>query len=105
MLTVISLPDNWPSSSHCLSSETRFNKRYRNKDIRVSIEKNDINQLIHDTRGPLNRISMQAELVKIVLENDMPKEKAIEAVNKIIAACQDCSNSLQDVTEFLQQQQ
>ena len=40
---------------------------------------NDINQLIHDTRGPLNRISMQAELVKMVLENDMPKEKAIAA--------------------------
>ncbi|WP_077284421.1 histidine kinase [Cognaticolwellia aestuarii] len=63
---------------------------------------NDINQLIHDTRGPLNRISMQAELIKMVLENDMPKEKALVAVNKIIMACQDCSKSLQDITEFLQ---
>jgi|TARA_B100001063_G_C16298798_1_gene327352 hypothetical protein len=45
---------------------------------------------------------MQAELVKMVLENDMPKEKAIAAVNKIIIACQDCSKSLQDITEFLQ---
>ena len=62
---------------------------------------NDINQLIHDTRAPLNRISMQAELIKMVLENDMPKEKAIDAVTKIIIACQDCSKSLQDVTEFL----
>lgn len=65
-------------------------------------DKVDINQLVHDTRGPLNRISMQAELIKMVLENDMPKEKAIAAVNKIITACQDCSKSLQDVTEFLQ---
>lgn len=61
---------------------------------------NDINQLIHDTRGPLNRISMQAELIKMVLENDMPKDKALTAVNKIIIACQDCSESLQDIADF-----
>lgn len=68
----------------------------------MSQSDNNINQLIHDTRGPLNRISMQAELVKMVLENDMPKEKALAAVSKIIIACQDCSKSLQDITEFLQ---
>ncbi len=61
---------------------------------------NDINQLIHDTRGPLNRISMQAELIKMVLENDMPKDKALTAVNKIIVACQDCSKSLQEIADF-----
>jgi signal transduction histidine kinase len=71
--------------------------------VKVNIEKKDINQLIHDTRSPLNRISMQAELIKMVLENDMPKEKALTAVNKIIVACQDCSQSLQEITEFLQQ--
>ena len=65
-------------------------------------QKSNINQLVHDTRAPLNRISMQAELIKMVLENDMPKEKALAAVNKIIVACQDCSNSLQDVAEFAQ---
>lgn len=65
-------------------------------------EHNDINQLIHDTRAPLNRISMQAELIKMVLENDMPKDKAIAAVNKIIDACQDCSKRLQDIAEFSQ---
>ena len=62
-----------------------------------------MNQLIHDTRSPLNRISMQAELIKMVLENDMPKEKALEAANKIIVACQDCSKGLQDIAEFSQQ--
>jgi len=73
------------------------------KEVKVDIEKNDINQLIHDSRAPLNRISMQAELIKMVLENDMPKEKALAAVNKIIDACQDCSKSLQAVAEFTQQ--
>ncbi|TYK65088.1 histidine kinase [Colwellia echini] len=65
---------------------------------------NDINQLIHDSRGSLNRISMQAELIKMVLENDMPKEKALAALDKIIAACQDCSHNLQDVTDFIHKQ-
>tara|TARA_R110000737_G_scaffold311726_1_gene320796 strand:+ start:875 stop:1090 length:216 start_codon:yes stop_codon:yes gene_type:complete len=71
--------------------------------VKVDIERKDINQLIHDTRAPLNRISMQAELIKIVLEKDMPKEKALAAVDKIIEACQDCSKNLQDVAEFSQQ--
>ena len=54
-----------------------------------------LNKLVHDARAPLNRISMNAELIKLVLENDMPKQKALEALDKIIANCQDCSNSLQ----------
>lgn len=64
----------------------------------------DLNKLIHDARGPLNRISMQAEMVKLALEADMPKEKAIEAVNKIIAACQDCSRDLQHISDFVKSQ-
>jgi signal transduction histidine kinase len=70
------------------------------KGNNMNQENNDINQLIHDTRAPLNRISMQAELIKMVLENDMPKDKAIAAVNKIIDARQDCSKRLQDIAEF-----
>ncbi|EHM3366432.1 TPA: hypothetical protein ACN18G_005194 [Escherichia coli] len=31
----------------------------------------DLAQVIHDVRKPLNRISMQAELIKLVLENDL----------------------------------
>jgi signal transduction histidine kinase len=57
------------------------------------------NSLIHDVRNPLNRISMQAEMVKLVLENDMPKEKAIVALDKILAACQDSSAALQKLAE------
>jgi signal transduction histidine kinase len=58
-----------------------------------------LNELVHDARAPLNRISMNAELIKLVLENDMPKEKALEALNKIIANCQQCSDSLQIITD------
>lgn len=62
-------------------------------------EKTSINTLIHDVRNPLNRISMQAEMVKLVLEQDMPKEKALAAVDKILVACQDTSAALQVLAE------
>ena len=42
-----------------------------------------LRKMVHDARAPLNRISMNAELVKLVLENDMPKQKALEALNKL----------------------
>ncbi len=60
----------------------------------------NIRTLIHDARGPLNRISMNAELVKMVIENDLPKEKAVLALEKIIVACQDCSEKLQDISNL-----
>lgn len=67
----------------------------------MTSEKNNqqLNQLVHDARGPLNRISMNAELIKLVLENDMPKEKALEALNKIITNCQQCSDGLQKIVD------
>ncbi|ATC85546.1 MULTISPECIES: histidine kinase dimerization/phospho-acceptor domain-containing protein [Pseudoalteromonas] len=58
-----------------------------------------LNKLVHDARAPLNRISMNAELIKLVLENDMPKEKALDALDKIINNCQQCSESLQKITD------
>lgn len=56
-------------------------------------------QQVHDIRKPLNRISMQAELIKLVLENDMPPDKAIEAVDKILQSCQNCSQLLQNLLD------
>ncbi|ATC83257.1 hypothetical protein PAGA_a3062 [Pseudoalteromonas agarivorans DSM 14585] len=43
---------------------------------------------------------MNAELIKLVLENDMPKDKALAALDKIISNCQQCSESLQNITDF-----
>jgi len=58
-------------------------------------EKKPINMLVHNARSPLNRISMNAELIKLILENDMPKEKAIQSIDKILNATQECSSTLQ----------
>jgi len=65
----------------------------------VNDDDKDINELIHDARAPLNRMSMQAELIKLVLENNMPVAKALEAANKIIASCQECSQSLEKISK------
>ncbi|KUM54320.1 MULTISPECIES: histidine kinase dimerization/phospho-acceptor domain-containing protein [Rheinheimera] len=54
---------------------------------------------VHDIRKPLNRISMQAELIKLVLENNLPPQKAIEAVDKILQSCQDCSQLLENLSD------
>lgn len=61
-------------------------------------EKSSVNTLVHDARSPLNRISMNAELIKLILENDMPTQKAIEAIDKILNACQECSSTLQVIS-------
>jgi hypothetical protein len=58
----------------------------------------DLAQLVHDARGPLNKISMNAELVKLVLENNLPKEKALVALQAIINNCQECSAHLQVIS-------
>jgi len=63
-----------------------------------ALESKNINELIHDARAPLNRISMQAELIKLVLENDMPIEKALAAADKIINSCQECSQFLEVIS-------
>lgn len=63
------------------------------------VKNTDLQQKIHDARGPLNRISMNAELVKLVLENDMPKDKALAAIDKILIACSDCSEKLQAIAD------
>ncbi|GAA0859234.1 histidine kinase [Aliiglaciecola litoralis] len=60
----------------------------------------NLQEKVHDARGPLNRISMNAELIKLVLQNDMPKEKALEAIDKILLACQDCSEKLQNISDL-----
>ncbi|MDR6983179.1 signal transduction histidine kinase [Rheinheimera pacifica] len=54
---------------------------------------------VHDIRKPLNRISMQAELIKLVLENNLPPQKALEAVDKILQSCQDCSQLLENLLD------
>ena len=72
---------------------------HNSNDTTNNTQQSELAQLVHDARGPLNRISMQAEMIKLVLENDMPLDKAITAANKIIASCQMCSETLEQLTK------
>ena len=47
----------------------------------TSEELSRLNVYVHDARKPLNRISMQAELVKMALNGDVPPEKALVALD------------------------
>ncbi|MFC4700453.1 histidine kinase [Glaciecola siphonariae] len=59
----------------------------------------DLLQGIHDARRPLNNISMQAELIKMLVEGSEHDAAVTEAANKIIQYCQDCSESLQEISQ------
>ncbi|MEW9796565.1 hypothetical protein [Alteromonas sp. CYL-A6] len=64
-------------------------------------EQRELARFVHDARKPLNRISMQAELVKMALNDDIPREKANDALDKIISATKDCSETLADLVTAL----
>jgi hypothetical protein len=57
----------------------------------------DIGQHIHDARRPLNNISMQAELIKMLAQGSEHEAALLEAADKISQYCQDCSESLQSL--------
>lgn len=59
----------------------------------------DLAAHVHDARKPLNRISMQAELVKMALDGDVPAERAKDALNKIISSTKDCSEALTEMMD------
>ncbi|QPG06740.1 hypothetical protein IT774_06260 [Salinimonas marina] len=60
---------------------------------------------VHDARKPLNRISMQAELIKMALDGDVPPERAKQALDKIITSTKDCSEALTEMMEALSDSQ
>lgn len=64
-------------------------------------EFSQLSVFVHDARKPLNRISMQAELVKMALNGEVPPEKALAALDKIISSAKDCSHTLAELTSAM----
>tara|TARA_R110001592_G_scaffold52750_5_gene161810 strand:+ start:4050 stop:4307 length:258 start_codon:yes stop_codon:yes gene_type:complete len=81
-----------------------MNNHQNNYQSKRQSEQSEFDQLIHDARGPLNIISMQAEMIKLLLEKDMPIENAIDAANKIIISCQTCSQTLEQLSTVAKNQ-
>ena len=55
--------------------------------------------LIHDARNRLNRISMQAELAKMLIETNASSDVIIAALDKILNATDECSQILTDLSD------
>lgn len=54
-------------------------------------------KLIHDIRNPLNTISINAELGKLVLERTGDIQKAISVFDIILAECRRCGELLNEL--------
>jgi len=57
-----------------------------------------LDKQIHEMRKPLNGISMQAELIKMLAENSPENAKILVAAAKIIENAKACSSMLQDLS-------
>lgn len=61
---------------------------------------------LHDIRKPLNTISMQAELIRMLTEKltlqGSDAERLDASALKIIASAKDCSQQLQDLFEEIE---
>ncbi|EWH10873.1 hypothetical protein DS2_06266 [Catenovulum agarivorans DS-2] len=62
-------------------------------------QQQSITKLVHDARAPLNQISMQAELIKMMVEQNAPLDKIQQTAAKIIQNCQKCSEELSKISE------
>lgn len=54
----------------------------------------EVNRLLHDLRNPLNNISINAELGKLMLERTGDVQRAIHIFDIILNECRNCSNKL-----------
>ncbi|MGQ8364920.1 histidine kinase [Glaciecola sp. 1036] len=65
----------------------------------MAISKAEVSKQVHDLRKPMNGISMQAELIKMLVAGNPIEKDIVEAADKIIQHSKDCSNGLQSLFE------
>ena len=53
--------------------------------------RNRTERFLHDARGPLNTISVNAELAKLLAQKSGAGEPIVNALNIILAECQRCN--------------
>lgn len=66
------------------------------------IDKQQLDRLVHDARGPLNAIAMNAELAQLLSRSGHSPERLQQALAVIVRECQHCSQILQDFREEAQ---
>ena len=56
-----------------------------------------IDRLVHDARGPLNTISVNAEVARLLIQKSAPPEGILTAMQNILRECQQCSEIMQRI--------
>ena len=56
---------------------------------------NKLDRLVHDARGPLNTISVNAEVARLLVQKSAPPEGILTAMQNILRECQRCNEILQ----------
>lgn len=56
---------------------------------------NKLDRLVHDARGPLNTISVNAEVARLLIQKAAPPEGILTAMQNILRECQRCNEILQ----------
>ncbi|MGA4607384.1 histidine kinase [Pseudoalteromonas maricaloris] len=62
-------------------------------------DQGELAKLVHDARKPLNQISMNSELIKLIAEQPGSQQQIIDIANTIIKATKECSELLQTLVE------
>tara|TARA_R110000868_G_scaffold315780_4_gene576678 strand:- start:602 stop:826 length:225 start_codon:yes stop_codon:yes gene_type:complete len=62
-----------------------------------SIEAAEFNKFIHSVRNPLNSISLNAELGKMLIDNHASPEQIKKAFIEILQQCKNCEQVLTDM--------
>lgn len=63
------------------------------------LDRSELATVVHDARKPLNQISMNAELVKLIVTQPNSEQQIIDIANTIIKATKECSELLQILVE------
>jgi signal transduction histidine kinase len=70
--------------------------------MKVRIEKDHLDRFVHDARGPLNAIAMNAELAQLLSRGGGDPQRLQQALAVIVRECQHCSQILQSFREEAQ---
>ena len=61
----------------------------------------ELQRLIHNVRGPLNSISMNAELGKMYIQEGKAPDSVMKTLDTIVRHCTACSAGLESLHDFL----
>lgn len=62
-------------------------------------EKEDLAKVRHQIRNQLNNITMNAELVKLQVQQSMPSDKVLPSIERLLNECKRCGEYLNELRE------